>query len=159
MKNTKKSLLWIVEILNKHNVPFVISGGFSAKIYGSLRPLNDIDIDIPVEYFKTILADIKPYITYGPDHYTDERWDLQLITLNHEGQEIDLSGGDTVRICDARTGQWHNMPTDFTNVEQKKVFGITVPVIPPKDLIDYKSMLAGDHQKIDIQAASQYLNS
>jgi hypothetical protein len=155
MRNTEKSFHWIVSILNKHQVPFVISGGFAAKIYGSPRALNDIDIDIPEKHFDLILKDIKPYIIYGPSHYLDERWDLQLITLNHKGQEIDLSSGDTLKICDARTGIWQDMPSDFENVEHKKVFGIMVPVIKRDDLINYKSMLSGEHQKIDIQAIQE----
>jgi hypothetical protein len=156
-RDTKKTLHCISGLLRKHRVPFVISGGFSAKIYGSPRPLNDIDMDIPARYFDTILEDIRPYIIYGPDQYVDERWDLQLITLNHEGQEVDISGGDTVHICDARTGEWADVPADFENVEHKEVLGIVVPVVRPEDLISYKSMLAGDHQQIDIDAARRYM--
>lgn len=152
MRDTKKSFLWIVNILEKHRVPFVIIGGLSARIYGSPRPLNDIDIDIPVKYFDVILEDIKPYIIYGPDHYVDARWDEQAITLNHEGQEIDLCGGDTIKIRDRRTGEWRNMPTDFIHVEKMEVFGVVVPVIKKENLVAYKSMLDGEHQQVDIKA-------
>ena len=153
MKNPEKTFAWIVGVLNKHQVPFVISGGLAAKSYGSPRPLNDIDIDIHDKDFDLILNDIKTYIVFGPDYYRDERWDLLLATLNHEGQEVDISGGDTLKICDARTSEWKLNKTDFSNVEQREIFGITVPVIFRKDLIEYKSMLAGEHQQVDIQAA------
>lgn len=158
MRDTKKSFLWIVSILTKHQIPFVILGGLAARTYGSPRPLNDIDIDIPVQYFKVILADIKPYIIYGPDHYVDARWDEQVITFNYEDQEIDIGGGDTVKICDARTGKWRNMHTDFENVERKEVFGEVVPVISREHLVEYKSMLDGDHQQIDIKAILKAIN-
>lgn len=153
MKNPEKTFKWIVNILNKYKIPFVISGGLAGKSYGSQRPLNDIDIDIHDSDFNIILNDIKPHIIFGPDQYRDERWDLLLVTLNHEGQEIDISGGDTLKICDARTGKWKLNQTNFFNTEKRNIFGIKVPVISRKDLIEYKSMLIGEHQLLDIQAA------
>ena len=152
MRNSKKTFNWIIGILKEHDVPFVITGGLAGKSYGSPRPLNDIDIDIHDEDFDRILDEIKPYLIFGPAHYKDERWDLLLATLNHEGQEIDISGGDTLKICDARTGEWKLSPTDFSNVEQRGIFDLTVPVIAREDLVSYKSMLQGEHQQIDIQA-------
>lgn len=153
MKNPEKTFNWIVDVFRKHNVSFVVTGGLAAKSYGSPRSLNDIDIDIRDENFALILEDIRPYIVFGPVQYRDERWDLLLATLDHEGQEIDIGGGDTVRICDVRTGEWKSVPTDFLNIEQREVLGVKVPVISRTNLITYKSMLQGEHQQIDIQAA------
>ena len=45
-EKTVDALRWIVGILEKKNILYQISGGFAAKLYGSSRPLNDIDIDI-----------------------------------------------------------------------------------------------------------------
>ena len=45
MKDTAGALFWIVKILKKHKIPFHISGGFAAKLYGVKRDLADIDID------------------------------------------------------------------------------------------------------------------
>src|SRR5690348_12670369 len=50
-KDTKSALHWIVNILKKLNINFQIAGGLAANIYGADRPLHDIDIDIPEEYF------------------------------------------------------------------------------------------------------------
>jgi hypothetical protein len=153
MRNAEKTFGWIVGVLRKNNVPFVVTGGLAGKSYGSPRPLNDIDIDIHDKDFDLILDEIKPYVVFGPAHYQDERWDLLLATLNHEGQEIDLSGANTLKICDARTGEWKLNQTDFSHIEQREIFGIKVPVISRKDLIEYKSMLEGEHQQVDIKAA------
>ncbi len=155
--NSEKNFNWIISVLKKHNVRFVITGGLAAKSYGSPRPLNDIDIDIHDKDLYLILEDVKPYITFGPEQYKDERWDLLLMTLNHDGQDIDLSGGDTLKICDARTGKWMNNATNFSNTEEKEIFGLKVPVISKKDLVDYKSMLVGEHQQVDIQAVQNKL--
>lgn len=155
MKNPKKALVWIVGILKKHSIPFQISGGLAARAYGSKRSLNDIDIDIPEEKFKDILADVKDYIISGPSWYKDNVWDIYLMTLNHNGQEIDISGAYKIKICDERTGKWYPIPADFSTAQNKTLFDIDVPVISKKDLIYYKSILAVDsqpHQKADIKA-------
>ncbi|MFH2136242.1 MAG: hypothetical protein ABII19_01205 [Patescibacteria group bacterium] len=154
MKNTEEALRWIVGILEKHKIPFQITGGFAAKIYGSKRPLNDIDIDIFDKDFSKIAGDAQEFIIYGPAHYIDERWDCILMTLNFNGQKIDISGASSMRICDDRTGEWKDMPADLSKAVSKEIYGRTIPVIPPEDLIDYKSMLAGEHQKEDIMAVS-----
>ncbi len=155
MKDPQKTLNWIVDIFKKNNIPFVITGGLAAKSYGSPRELNDIDIDIHDKDLYLISEQVKPYIVFGPKKYKDERWDLLLLMLNHEGQDIDISGGDTLKICDARSGEWEVDTTDFSDVEKRDIFGIQVPVISKKRLIDYKSMLVGEHQKIDIKAIGE----
>ena len=158
MKNPEKTFNWIIDLLRKKKIHFVITGGLAAKSYGSPRNLNDIDIDVHDKDLNLIYEEVKPYITFGPKEYKDQRWDLLLITLNHESQEIDISGGDTLKICDARTGEWKLSPTDFSNVEQREIFGIKVPVISREDLISYKSMLQGEHQSVDIQAVQNTKN-
>ena len=149
---TLKALVWITEILNKHNVPFQISGGFSARIYGSPRPLNDIDIDVPEEDLEKIFNEVKDYVIYGPDHYIDKKWDLQLMTLNYFGQEIDIGGSENLKIFDSENNKWLPFPTDFSKVVWTSVSGIKIPVIPKEDLIEYKSYLDGEHQKVDISS-------
>ena len=98
MKNPGKTFNWIIGILKKNNIPFVITGGLAAKSYRSPRNLNDIDIDVHDKDLNSILKEIRLYITFGPEQYKDERWDLLLLTLNHEGQDIDISGGDNGKI-------------------------------------------------------------
>ena len=85
-EKVENAFKWIVLIFENKNIPFVVTGGFAAKIYGSPRPLNDIDIDIHDTDFSLIKDDILPYVIFGPDHYHDERWDLLLATLNYNGE-------------------------------------------------------------------------
>lgn len=151
-EKTKKALLWIIKILNKHDIPFQISGGFAAKLYGSPRPLNDIDIDMPEERFDEIINDVKKYITYGPEQYVNEKWDLLVLTLDYFGQEIDLSGSKTTKIFDSKNKKWLTFSSDLSKVVWITVDGIKVPVMPKKDLIAYKIYLGGKHQLIDIDA-------
>ncbi len=61
-KNTEEALKWIVGILNKHNIPYRIGGGFAANFYGSNREINDIDFSLSGEYFSEIVSETKEYI-------------------------------------------------------------------------------------------------
>lgn len=156
---TIEALRWIVDILEAHHIQYQIGGGFAAKLYGSPRPLNDIDIDISEKHFQEILPEIKPYITYGPQRYADGKWDLGLITLTYRGQEIDIGGADNTRISNKARTAWSPLPVNFATSVDFVVDGIAVKVIHPRDLIAYKSELDGDHQRIDIEAARKYLES
>src|SRR5688572_2596281 len=113
MKNTKKALIWIIDILKKYQIPFQITGGLAAMAYGATRPLEDIDIDIPDDQFDRIISDVQPYITYGPSRFKNDKWDLMLMTLNYEGQEIDLSGADSVSVFDEKTKKWIKLEEDY----------------------------------------------
>jgi len=43
-EKTLNALNWIVGILTKHRIPYRIGGGLAAHVYGSPRPVNDIDL-------------------------------------------------------------------------------------------------------------------
>ena len=139
-RDTEKAFRWIVDILKKHDVPFQISGGLAAKIYGSKRPLNDIDIDIPESRFRDISKEVEEYAVFGPKRFVDDNWDLMLMTLNYGGQEIDI-GGDGARVRDAETGEWREVRTDFSDSESHEVYGVAAPVIKRSNLIRYKRLL------------------
>jgi len=145
MKNAKKALYWIVGLLRKKKIPFQIMGGFAANIYGSQRPLADIDIDIPDEAFSLIIESVKPYIIFGPGRYRDKNWDLLLMTLCFEGQEIDICSSK-IKIKDHRSGTWKKLSTNFTESVFVKVYGLTIPVVPMQDLVKYKKIL---HRRVD----------
>ncbi len=155
-KKTIRAFRWIVGILRKHNVPFQISGGFSAKVYGSRRPVHDIDIDIPENKFRVILPEVKRYIVYGPSKYKSDAWDLYLMTLNYHGQLLDIGGAFDEKVCDIRTEKWRSIPTNFHNAKEMSVFGLKVPVINPHELVEYKSYLCR-HQVEDIKAAKEFI--
>ena len=154
MNKSQVALIWITNILNSHKVPFQISGGLAAKIYGSPRPLNDIDIDIPDANFPDILEEVKPYITYGPEQYKNPKWDALTITLDYYGQEIDITGATKGKMSNKQETAWLPIACDFNKVVYKEILGVKVPVISKEDLINYKKELGGDHQLFDIEAIS-----
>ena len=156
-EKTINALQWIVDILDSHKIDYLISGGFAGKIFGSNRELHDIDINISEKDFSKILSEISKYIIYGPSRYKDDKWDCELITLNYEGQEIDISGIETILISNKERTKWIHFSTDFSKTLDIDLSGIKIKVIDPKNFIEYKKELDGDHQIDDIKAAERYI--
>lgn len=158
-EKTQKALFWIVGILNKHKIEYQISGGFAGKIFGSKRELHDIDIDISKKFFSKILPEISDYILYGPAHYVDAKWDLELITLKYNGQEIDIGDSDGPLISNKERTQWISFQTNFSKTLDIDLNGRKIKIINPIDFIEYKKELDGEHQLEDIKVAKNYLEN
>ena len=141
MKATKAALKWIAYLLERHRIDFRISGGFAAKTYGSKRPLADIDIELKTVDMIRIFPYIRSKIIFGPRIYEDKNWRLFLITIRFKGQEIDLCGKEVLEIFDKNRNKWVRIGQRASRREFEKVYGIEVPVIGKKELIDYKSKL------------------
>lgn len=150
MEKAKIALIWISEILKKHQVPFQISGGLAAISYGATRPLEDIDIDIPDNKFDVLVDEVKPYLIYGPSRFKSDKWDLLLMTLNYQGQEIDLSGADSTFIYNQQEKIWLQLNENLATAPMRNVLGINLPVIAKNDLLHYKKILAREVDLIDI---------
>ncbi len=152
IRNTEKAFHWIVGLLKKHNIPFQVSGGFAARVYGVNRELNDIDIGIPDESFEEIYTEVKDYVRYGPEHFVDEQWDLKLMSLKYEGQKIDIAGRNEIKFFDKESQSWVPGHRDLLNSEMIEVFGVLVPVIPKEALIAYKKKIG---REVDIEDIKQ----
>lgn len=137
-KNTKEAFKWIVGILRKNDIPFLISGGLAARIYGSKRPLYDIDIEVQDKYFNKLLPLVRNNVIYGPKRYLDETFDVLLITIKYQGQEIDISGCETDKFYNHETKQWEPSGTKINNFAETNIYGLKVPVIKKQDLLTYK---------------------
>ncbi len=153
MRNTKKAFLWITDILEKHNISYKIWGGFAGRVYGVTRELADIDIEIPETDIPKILVDVKDYVIYGPERYTDANWDLELMTLRYEGQDIDISGVEA-KIFNQTSGQWERCNDNLTKPNILEVYGKKVPIENIDTLIAYKTKLARDVDLEDVRQLS-----
>lgn len=152
MKDSVTALRWAVELLRKLNVPFQITGGLAARVYGCPRQLYDIDFSIPEEDFPVVEASVRPYVIWGPAHYQDDHWELLLMTVRYAEQEIDFGGAFQTRIFDPRKGVWVPFAENFSTAERRIVFGVEVPVICKEDLIAYKRILNRDVDREDVAA-------
>jgi hypothetical protein len=156
MTNTAHAaLMWITNIISKHNISYQIAGGLAARAYGSTRPLIDIDIDIPKEGFNKIIDEVRAFITFGPTQYKDETWDIYLMTLNYNGQEIDISDANSFKIYNKLRGAWNEFHTDFSKVSYIDIYGSSQPVIPRDELITYKRILARLVDQLDLAFLEQ----
>ncbi|MBU0667132.1 MAG: hypothetical protein ABIC91_03420 [Nanoarchaeota archaeon] len=148
VKKTKEAFTWIINILRKHKISFQISGGFAANIYGSNRPLADIDIEVPDEEIFKIQNIVKKYIIYGPKKYKDKEFDLLLMTLKYKGQEIDICGINSQKLFNKQRKKWTQEKNDLSKATKKKIYNHIVPVISLKDLISYKKKIS---REVDLQ--------
>jgi hypothetical protein len=151
-RNTEAAFKWIVGLLRKHSIPFQIGGGFAARLYGSGRELADIDIGVNDASLEKLHPHVQEYVTFGPGHYVDKKWDLQLMTLKYEGQEIDIVGRDTLMIFDTLANALVPGHRDLTAHENIEVYGSVVPVISKAALIAYKKKLLREVDRLDVEA-------
>lgn len=156
---TLSALKWITEILDKNKISYKIGGGFAAHVYGSQRKINDLDISLNGKDFNLILPNVKEYITAGPKHYLNEKWDCTTLSLNYNGQDIDLTDVDTLKMTNLEKTKWIHVK-DIRLFESivKDINGIKVSIMDPRDLIAYKKELGGEHQLFDIEAVKKYMN-
>ena len=154
MKQTKSALKWIVGILERHKVPFQVTGGLAAEMYGSRRELADIDLEIPENDFLPILKDVKRHIIFGPKRLKDKNWDIFLMTLEYGDQKIDLAGAYSELIRGEKRKRWVLQNTHFDEGPVKKIYGIRVHVARKKDLVAYKKELGRPVDKIDVKEIS-----
>ena len=150
MQNIKEALIWITNIIQKYHIPFQIVGGLAVIAYGSTRMLADVDIEIPEDSFIKIQDEIAPYITFGPAQYKSDLWDLFLMTLNYQGQEIDLSGAYKTKIYNIADKSWIPLNVDFSKVNYMDIYGMNLPVIGRNELIAYKKILSRPVDLLDI---------
>lgn len=158
-EKTARGLKWIVGILNKNDIPYRIGGGLAAYVYGSRRPINDIDISVSGAYFSTIIPEVSDYIVAGPKHYLNEKWDCDTLSLDYHGQEIDLTDVDTLRMTNKDQTAWIQAKTLYDRYEPVilQVEGVNVSLFDPRGLIEYKKELGREHQAADIEAVEKYL--
>ena len=154
-RDTEGAFKWIINILEKHNIPFQIKGGLASRLYGVERELADIDISIPEENFDELIRDIKDFIIYGPEQYLDKEWDLKLITLRYKGQDIDIAGAFEKKNFDKIKKEWIKIPSNFSTSVYMDVYGLKVPVINKEELIAYKKIISRDVDIFDVDALTK----
>lgn len=138
MKNSKAAFSWIIEILQRQGVPFVVLGGLAARAYGATRPLNDIDLVIHRDDFTKILPEVQEHITFGPEMSYDEESEGYSMLLEYDGQDIDIGAEEGCKVFNRTADQWEPLETDFNNVNMIEIFGVVVPTMKKEAIISEK---------------------
>ncbi len=158
-KTPFKALKWIVGILNENGIPYRIGGGLAAHLYGSGRPVKDIDISLSGKYFPVIVPLVREHIVAGPKHYLNEKWDCETLSLSYHGQDIDLTDVDTLLMRDKDDSMWIKNKEIYGKWPdvRKEVEGVTVTLMHPRVLREYKEHLSGEHQEQDRRFLDGYI--
>lgn len=151
-----KALKWIVNILDNMEIPFQTGGGFAAIMYGVNRPLADIDIVVPTSELPRLREKVKDYITYDLNRYEDEKWNVTGMTIEYEGQEIDLAGAQGKKIFDENTNTWIDLENDFFKSVYKEIAGIKIPIVPRNYLVSYKKILMREVDIEDLKGMKEF---
>jgi len=146
------ALNWIIEFIESNSIPYVVCGGLAAKVYGSKRKLNDIDLYVPDEYFASIVKFGKPYITYGPTHHKGNQWDLTYVQFNYLGQEVEVGSDKDCKIFDSLQARWSVQHIDFENWERREIYGVELRIMEKNDLVAYKKKL---NREVDLEDIAQ----
>ena len=151
MVKAKAALVWIVDILDKHGIPYPVEGGLAANCYGSNRELVDIDIFIPSFGFEKISKDVEGYVEIGPEFHTGTHWKLVYQILNYCGQQIEICDAGRAEYLDTQNDTWIKRDIDFTKAKTLGIFGISTKVMRKDDLLEYKGRLNREVDIIDIE--------
>ncbi|MFZ1719753.1 MAG: hypothetical protein WAU28_00200 [Candidatus Moraniibacteriota bacterium] len=158
-QKTTEALKWIVKILNDNRIHYRIGGGLAVALYGSTRPIKDIDISLSGKYFPVIVPIVQQFIIAGPQHYLNEKWDCATLSLNYHEQDIDLTDVDTLLMKNHEETEWikNEIVYDKYPTITKKIEGMSVTLMHPKVLLEYKQHLSGEHQESDQKFLEQYI--
>lgn len=153
-ENHKKVLKQVVQTLKENNIPFQVSGGLAAIVYGAERTLYDIDIDVRKKDIPKVRKLFKNYIQEDFHHLQDEHFDIWLITLHIDGISVDISHAEESYFV-GKDGNKIRMDADVSKAKLLNLEGINVPVEDKEELIAYKKIIARDTDLIDIEQISQ----
>lgn len=160
-RKTVEALKWITGILDNNRIPYRIGGGLATSLYGSGRPVNDIDISLSGRFFSRIVPLVREFIVSGPKHYLNEKWDCTTLSLNYHEQDIDVTDADTLLMRDKDGTEWIRNKEIYEKYPDvmKDINGIRVSLMHPRALLEYKKHLAGEHQDLDRKFLSNYIES
>lgn len=145
------ALRWIVRLLNEAGIPFQVTGGVAATVYGARRDVADIDLFVPAAHLPPLMRLVGPArIARQPWRHRDESWDVIVMALEQEGQRIEVGVAEAARYRDRASGAWCDASIDFGASVSHAVWGVEVPVMPRAQLIDTKRRLDREVDRRDL---------
>src|SRR3989344_1360460 len=145
-------LQWIVGIFRQHNIPYVLTGGTAARIYGSPRRVIDLDFDIPDQDIQSVADSLKQYVVSGPEMHTGGAFTNILLELEYNGVPIDIGGADSPKTFNRKNKTSVTDPTDINRFNMVNIGGGKIRVVPREDLILYKNKLSREVDLKDVKA-------
>jgi hypothetical protein len=81
----------------------------------------------------------------------DEDAEGYSMELRYAEQDIDIGAEEECKVLDKSTGKWKLLETDFSNIETKEIFGVSVPVMKKEAIIAEKRMFNRPQDQEDIR--------
>lgn len=151
----KAALDYILPLLAKHNIRWVMTGGFACYAYGVERPLTDIDIDMDVgkdePQFKAFYAEIEPYITSPLEHIQTAYYDNYNFEATVGGVILDFCPMADLMVFDQNLGKHVHLYQDgFPDHEVVTFEGHALTLLSKPLVIANKEMTAfGEREPYD----------
>ena len=151
------ALAWIVEVLERHSVPYQVVGGLAARAYGATRPILDIDLYVPFDLAGAALEEIYPHVYWGPKYYVDDCWDLTYLKADSRGQKVELGDSSSEpKFFDKGAGRWVLQRVDYGASVRVELFGVRAAVMPDEELVRYKLALGREVDLVDAEQIARY---
>lgn len=147
-RNIAEALRWITGAFDNAGASYQLVGGCAARTHGATRPLHDIDFYVPGGELRSVTPHVGPHVTFGPEHYKGERWNLVYLKARYRGVLVEVADAETTSFFDRQAQEWVKAEVDFAASVRKKVYAVDVPVMPKKQLIAYKQRL---NRRVDRQ--------
>lgn len=145
-----EALAWITGLLNRRGVTFQLVGGAAARAWGATRPLVDLDFYVDADLGE-LASELEPWIVSPSGRHVDEHWDLVFLQLDYRGQTVELAQAAGARYRDPADGRWRDQAVDFDASVDREVLGVTVPVMPRGQLLEYKRRLRRPVDERDVR--------
>lgn len=129
-------------------IGWVAIGGLAAIAWGAKRPLADIDIQVQQDDMLRVRELFKNYIETDLRHYRTERWDIKQMILVFDGVTVDVCQAEEFYVLNDNTK--HLVPVTIHKAVFTALEGITIPVMPKNDLINYKQKLLREVDQEDL---------
>lgn len=134
---TQKFYARVLEVLNTNKLPYLVGGTYALTFYTDIkRPTKDLDLFCTASDYQTILK------TLTDQGYTCEITDARWLAKITKGKNfIDLIFGNINNMIPVEK-EW------FTHAPEKKLFDISVKLVPCEEMIFSKSF-RGEREKYD----------
>ena len=154
-RNPAAALRTVADTLKTIGVPWQLTGGIAARYYGSARPLEDLDIDVPdacLAAVTTALVAAGAELAFhpSPSEATERRRCRSLLTLH--GQTIDITGHTDLWFRHHESDVFIRNQGLLARAKQAVIDDIAVRVIPLDDLIAYKQVMRRPVDEMDLVA-------
>jgi hypothetical protein len=145
------ALAWLVNLLNRHAIPYQIVGGLAVHAYGATRPVIDVDLYMPFAQAQSFLDEIQPFIVRQPLPHRSESWDLVYLALEYEQVYVEIGDSSTdPRFYNRIDGRWEDQTIVYEGSVTATLYGVEVKIMPREELVRYKRMLDREVDHLDL---------